>query len=99
MHVPDKDAPPVRTRHAADRRKLRQVPTPCEVQQANGRIQRCDRGELLRRDGEDRSDQELLHVLGALRRAVEREHTERCGDGVHDADHRFLLNATLEARA
>ena len=35
-------------------------------------------------------------MLGALRRAVEREHAERGRDRVNDADDRFLLDAALE---
>ena len=62
------------------------------------RVQRRERGDFLRRDREDGADQELLDVLGALRRAVEREHAERGRHRVDDADDRFLLDAAL-ARA
>ena len=48
-------------------------------------------------NGKDGADQQLLDVLGALRRAVEREHAERGGHRVHDADDGFLLDVAFIA--
>ncbi len=66
-----------------------------EVHGADRAVEKCQVAHLLRRHGEDRADQKLLDVLRSLRRAVERQHAERGGHRVNDADDRLLLQRFL----
>ena len=65
------------------------------VGKADEAVKQGELDDFAGRHGEKRADEELLDVLGALRRAVEREHAEGGGNGVHDADHRLLVDRSL----
>jgi hypothetical protein len=63
------------------------------VQRAHRGVERDDDGELVEAAGEDVSGQDLLEVLGALRRTVDQEDRSRGRDDIDDADQRFLGHA------
>ena len=61
------------------------------MQDAYRAVEQCDFPYFRWRHREDRANKKLLHVLGALRRAVEHQNAYRGRHGIDDTDHRFLL--------
>ena len=94
-HVPQKDLSAQRSGKQRIERHLDEGAAEDEVHGADRAVEKGEHTHLMRRHGEDRADEKLLDVLRPLRRAIEREHAERSGHRVNDADDRLLLQRFL----
>ena len=72
-HIPKKHAPSSRSSLLRMEGHIDERAPNSKVHEADAGVKRRERADFLRRNGKDGADQQLLDVLGALRRAVERD--------------------------